>query len=80
MQEMNNSCSKKIAESQVQIETKLVEKIDQLMSMVSKCDSKIEAYNASMEEKIKSKISGIVKNGGFEKVIRSEERRVGKEC
>lgn len=60
---------KKIAESIAAMKNKIIDKMDQLMSLVSGCDAKIEAYNASMEERIKTKISGLVRNNNMEKVV-----------
>ena len=69
IQEVNNSCFKKISESNAVLENKIIVKMDKLMSMVSGCDAKIEAYNASMEEKIAQKISGALQKGQWEKKV-----------
>lgn len=74
IQEVSNSCHKKIVESNSAMENRLIEKMDQLVSLVSGCDAKIEAYNATMEERIKNKITGIFKNGNAEKVVVEMEK------
>ncbi|KAK1372370.1 hypothetical protein POM88_028563 [Heracleum sosnowskyi] len=69
IQEVSNSCNKKIVESITSMETRLMDKMDQLILAVSGCDAKIEAYNASMEERIKAKIAGVVKSSNLEKIM-----------
>lgn len=69
IQEVSNNCHKKIAENNSLMENRLIDKMDQLMSLVSGCDAKIEAYNASMEERIKVKLAGVFKNSNMEKMV-----------
>ncbi|XP_017221614.1 uncharacterized protein LOC108198371 [Daucus carota subsp. sativus] len=69
IQEVSNSCFKKINESNAALENKIIDKMDKLMAMVSGCDAKIEAYNASMEEKISQKVSGVLQKNNWEKKV-----------
>lgn len=65
IQEVNNSCHKMIESSTKSLETKIIGKINQLVSLVTKCDAKIEAYKASIEDRIQNKMSGLIKNRGL---------------
>ena len=69
IQELSIQCSKKIEASQASIEQKIIAKMDQLMTMVSGCEARIEAYNISMDDKINGKLTGILKNVNLERVI-----------
>ena len=60
--EINSSCQRLIEASSASLENKIIDKIDQLVSLVTKCDSKIESYNATMDDRIKQQVSGLLKD------------------
>lgn len=69
IQEVNNSCHKLIEMSNASLEVKIIGKIDQLVTLVTKCDAKIESYNATIEDRIQNKMNGVLRNIGERSVI-----------
>lgn len=69
LHEMSNSCYKQIETSHSVLESKILSKMDQLMSLVTGCDAKLEEYNSSMEERINSKFASAMKALNLEKKV-----------
>lgn len=72
IQEINSNYQKQIERNQAAIEDKLLGKMDQLLTMVVGCESRIEACNASIDDKISCKLAGVLKNVNRERVVRRD--------
>nr|XP_017233536.1 PREDICTED: uncharacterized protein LOC108207610 [Daucus carota subsp. sativus] len=66
--EVQNSCFKMIETTNLSMESKILGKIDQLVTLVTQCDAKIESYNATMDDRINHRIQGVLlkKRGGHD--------------
>lgn len=60
IQEVSVTCHKQIEKTTSAMESKIINKIDQLVSLVTNCDAKIEIYNSTMEDRIQTKVGGIL--------------------
>lgn len=69
LHEIQLACQKQIDASQVSLENKILGRIDQLKGLVTWCDSKIESYNNKLEEKINSKIAGLIRSLNLERTV-----------
>lgn len=69
IQELQVSCQKQIEISQSGLENKILSRIDQMMSMVANCDAKIESCNAKLEDKINTKMAGLLKSLNLERTV-----------
>ena len=67
--EINTSCHRLIESSNASLENKIIDKIDQLVSLVTKCDSKIESYNATIDDRINHQMMGLLRGQGFERMV-----------
>ncbi|XP_017233152.1 uncharacterized protein LOC108207202 [Daucus carota subsp. sativus] len=72
--EINTSCHRLIESSNASLENNIIEKIDQLVSLVTKCDSKIESYNATIDDRIKHQMMGLLRGQGFERMKGPRDR------
>lgn len=69
IQEISSSCHKQIETTHFMLESKILSKIDQLMSLVAGCDAKIKACNSSMEERNNLKFASAMQALNLEKKV-----------
>ena len=69
LQEVSKACHKQIEQNTAAMESKILNKIDQLVSLVTNCEAKIELYISTTEDRINNRIRGVFKSFNLVKSV-----------